>query len=60
MFGLWSRRFYAIAAWSGEPLIVEARDVEDLREQMREAELDAMPSPPGASPSSGSRRRSAA
>ncbi|MEV6981273.1 hypothetical protein AB0M95_08445 [Sphaerisporangium sp. NPDC051017] len=44
MYGVWSRRFFAIAAWSGVPLMIEARDAEDLRHQMREAELDAMPS----------------
>ncbi|MEU9891171.1 hypothetical protein [Sphaerisporangium sp. NPDC051011] len=60
MYGVWSRRFYAIAAWYSEPLIVDARDAVDLRAQMREAEVGAMPSQSGAGPSTGSRQSWAA
>jgi hypothetical protein len=39
-YGLWSRRYYAIAGWQArEPLIVDAPLLTDLRRLMREAEL---------------------
>ncbi|MEV6980959.1 hypothetical protein AB0M95_06815 [Sphaerisporangium sp. NPDC051017] len=44
-YGIGIRRFVAIAVWGVlSPLRVEASTVEDLREQMREAELGAMAS----------------
>ncbi|MBB4700809.1 ATP-binding protein [Sphaerisporangium siamense] len=46
MYGVGSRRFYAIATWHVlRPLIVQARAVEELRTLMREAERAAS-SPP--------------
>ncbi|GII87284.1 hypothetical protein Ssi03_52740 [Sphaerisporangium siamense] len=44
MYGLWSRRFYAIATCCPVAMIVEARTPEELRERMREGELEAMTS----------------
>ncbi|WP_424536835.1 hypothetical protein ACOZ38_44580 [Sphaerisporangium viridialbum] len=42
-YGVGSRKFTAIAIWHApHPLRVEAPTVEELRELMREAELDAM------------------
>ncbi|WP_433352213.1 hypothetical protein ACQP25_03945 [Microtetraspora malaysiensis] len=39
-YGLGSRRFFAVAAWPvSRPLIVEAINVDELRDLMREAEL---------------------
>ncbi|WP_405139463.1 hypothetical protein OG589_23200 [Sphaerisporangium sp. NBC_01403] len=39
-YGLWSRRYYAIAHWHArKPLILDARLLAELRELMREAEL---------------------
>ncbi|MFD0735059.1 hypothetical protein [Planotetraspora mira] len=39
-YGTGSRLFFAIAAWNvADPLIVEATDVGELQELMREAEL---------------------
>ncbi|GII87249.1 hypothetical protein Ssi03_52390 [Sphaerisporangium siamense] len=43
MYGLWSRRFYAIAVWQTEPLIEDARSVEELCERMRAVEAEIMP-----------------
>ncbi|GAA3831425.1 hypothetical protein GCM10022226_60690 [Sphaerisporangium flaviroseum] len=39
LYGVGSRRFHAIAVWHTTPLRVEATTVQDLRELMREAEL---------------------
>jgi anti-sigma regulatory factor (Ser/Thr protein kinase) len=39
-YGLGARRFYAAAVWAAsEPLIVQARTADELRDRMREAEL---------------------
>ncbi|MEV5412133.1 hypothetical protein AB0K60_25260 [Thermopolyspora sp. NPDC052614] len=40
LYGVGRRRFYAFAAWTvEEPLVIEAPTAEELREQMREAEM---------------------
>ncbi|MEV7967447.1 hypothetical protein AB0O34_15900 [Sphaerisporangium sp. NPDC088356] len=45
-YGVGSRKFTAIAIWQApKPLRVEAPTIEELREQIREAELGAMPMP---------------
>ncbi|MET8142227.1 hypothetical protein ABZU32_18110 [Sphaerisporangium sp. NPDC005288] len=44
-YGVGSRRFLAIASWHPAPLMVEATTVHDLRELMRDAELEAVLSP---------------
>ncbi|GII87905.1 hypothetical protein Ssi03_58950 [Sphaerisporangium siamense] len=47
-YGVGSRRFAAIAVWSTPvPLMVQAATIEELRDLMREAELD--PARPGLS-----------
>ncbi|MEV7965137.1 hypothetical protein AB0O34_04050 [Sphaerisporangium sp. NPDC088356] len=48
MYGLGSRRFVAMAIWHApRPLRVDATTLDELRELMREAELEAMASPAG-------------
>ncbi|GII87029.1 hypothetical protein Ssi03_50190 [Sphaerisporangium siamense] len=42
MYGLWSRRFFAIAICCPVALMVEALTAEELRERMREGESEAM------------------
>jgi hypothetical protein len=43
-YGLGARRFYAIATWPApEPLIVQARTPDELRDLMREAEREPCP-----------------
>ncbi|MEU9888552.1 hypothetical protein [Sphaerisporangium sp. NPDC051011] len=42
MYGLGSRRFYAIALWSEEPVMVYARTAGELHEVMRDVEAEAM------------------
>ena len=43
MYGPWSRRFYAIALWDAPcPVLLDARTAEELREQMRQAEMAGM------------------
>ncbi|MEU9888685.1 hypothetical protein [Sphaerisporangium sp. NPDC051011] len=42
MYGPWSRRFYAIALWSEEPVMVYAHSVGELHEVMRDVEAEAM------------------
>src|SRR5437868_9894574 len=38
-YGPYTRRFYAIATWSSPfPLVLDARDIEELRIQIRQAE----------------------
>ncbi|MFC7382514.1 hypothetical protein [Sphaerisporangium rhizosphaerae] len=44
-YGVGSRRFLAIASWHTSPLLVEATTVHELRELMRDAELEAALSP---------------
>ncbi|MEU9890628.1 hypothetical protein [Sphaerisporangium sp. NPDC051011] len=39
LYGVWSRRYYAIPNWrTAEPLLVESSVLADLRRQMREVE----------------------
>ncbi|RCG30019.1 hypothetical protein DQ384_17835 [Sphaerisporangium album] len=42
MYGSWSRRFFAIALWSDEPVMVYAHTAGELREVMRDVEAEAM------------------
>jgi hypothetical protein len=43
MYGPWSRRFYAIALWNAPcPVLLDAPTTEELRDQMRQAEVVAM------------------
>jgi anti-sigma regulatory factor (Ser/Thr protein kinase) len=58
-YGVGSRRFYAIATWGvPQPLIVQARSIEDLRDLMREAESETRPYGGGTAPRSTRARRS--
>ncbi|MEU8268070.1 hypothetical protein AB0B89_12965 [Sphaerisporangium sp. NPDC049002] len=45
MYGTWNRRFYAIALWSCEPLMINSHTLEGLRELMRQSELEVIHSP---------------
>ncbi|GII88300.1 hypothetical protein Ssi03_62900 [Sphaerisporangium siamense] len=42
IYGLWSRRYYAFATCCPVALMVDAPTPEELRERMREGEMDAM------------------
>lgn len=60
LYGLGSRRFYAIAAWPApEPVMVDAATADDLAELMRQAEaaLPLQPSPTAEPPPSRRARR---